>query len=50
MGLILGKYEEPLFEVLLARTKHVTTPYEVRRYGDRFAVEADHVGESISAS
>lgn len=41
MGIVFGKYREPAFDVLLVRV-NVTTPYEVRRYGERFAVEADH--------
>lgn len=41
MGIVFGKYKEPAFDVLLVRA-NVTTPYEVRRYGERFAVEANH--------
>lgn len=39
MGIIFGKYKEPAFEILVSRN---VGAYQVRRYGKRFAVEADH--------
>jgi hypothetical protein len=42
LGMIFGKIgvEEPAFELLLSRTlSSPQTPYEVRRYGKRYAIE-----------
>ena len=49
MGMVLGKInvEEPAFQVLFNRT--ATTPYEIRRYGKRFAIETSF-GASVGAS
>lgn len=51
MGAVFGKYKEPAFDVVLSRMKAATseggatfTPYEIRRYSERFAVEARYIG------
>lgn len=42
MGMVFGKIDvaEPAFEVLLSRI-NATTSYEIRKYGKRFAIEAE---------
>ncbi len=53
MGMVLGKIsvEEPAFKVLFNRsttapasnvTNTVTTPYEIRKYGKRYAIESEY--------
>lgn len=48
MGIVFGKVDvaEPQFDLLLERDgRSVSTPYEIRRYGDRFAIETEYQGE-----
>ena len=50
MGMVIGKtnVEEPAFEVLLKQQQQLSkggVPYEIRKYGTRFAVEAPNVGD-----
>ena len=42
MGMVFGKtgVNEPPYTVLLTRSSSVGTPYEIRKYGERFAAEA----------
>lgn len=45
MGMVFGKtgVEEPPYDILLTRSyPPATTPYEIRKYGERFAAEADY--------
>ena len=44
MGSVLGKeaVAEPAFNILLNRTSHVKTAYEIRKYGERFAAEVSY--------
>lgn len=58
MGMVFGKtgVAEPAFQVLLSRTTNVTTSYEIREYGKRFAIEtvmgtpASSEGEGATAT
>eukprot|EP00978_Attheya_sp_CCMP212_P032055 scaffold123458_cov45-Attheya_sp.AAC.4 len=46
MGMVFGKVDvaEPAFDLLLKRgTNVVTTSYEIRRYGERFAAEVEYM-------
>jgi len=46
MGMILGKIDvaEPAFDVMLSRQPPTATiPYEIRKYGTRFAIETEFV-------
>ena len=47
MGIVFGKtgVAEPIYDVVLSRTSGVGMPYEVRRYGKRFAIETNCVSE-----
>ena len=44
MGIVFGKtgVAEPAFDLLLSRP--TTTPYEIRRYSTRFAIETEYSG------
>lgn len=46
MGMVFGKtgVAEPTYEVLLSRLSGPTVPYELRQYGQRFAIETDSGG------
>ena len=51
MGSVFGKESvaEPAFDLLLQRAQgSVETPYEIRRYGERFAAEASYSGDDDS--
>eukprot|EP00594_Rhizosolenia_setigera_P008523 CAMPEP_0178962972 /NCGR_PEP_ID=MMETSP0789-20121207/14716_1 /TAXON_ID=3005 /ORGANISM="Rhizosolenia setigera, Strain CCMP 1694" /LENGTH=239 /DNA_ID=CAMNT_0020647291 /DNA_START=47 /DNA_END=766 /DNA_ORIENTATION=+ len=41
MGMVLGKIDvkEPSFKILHSTTKNIETPYDIREYGTRFAIE-----------
>jgi hypothetical protein len=47
MGSVFGKenVEEPAFECVLSRKQQVDTPYEIRKYGKRFAAEVSYSGD-----
>mmetsp|Transcript_45176 Transcript_45176/g.83596 ORF Transcript_45176/g.83596 Transcript_45176/m.83596 type:complete len:233 (-) Transcript_45176:76-774(-) len=49
MGIVFGKtgVAEPAYDVLLSRTAKsgIKVPYEIRRYGERFAAETPYIGE-----
>jgi hypothetical protein len=49
MGMVLGKtgVAEPIYESLLSRSS-VKTPYEIRQYGTRYAIETDYSGDKTS--
>jgi len=46
MGMVFGRVDvaEPAFDILLTRTASAT-PYEIRSYGKRFAIEAQNSGK-----
>jgi hypothetical protein len=46
MGMVLGKtgVAEPIYESLLYRSS-VKTPYEIRQYATRYAIETDYSGD-----
>lgn len=50
MGIVFGRtgVVEPVYDVVLSRTSGANMSYEVRRYGKRFAVETNCVGDEDS--
>mmetsp|Transcript_62509 Transcript_62509/g.184891 ORF Transcript_62509/g.184891 Transcript_62509/m.184891 type:complete len:225 (-) Transcript_62509:8-682(-) len=51
MGIVFGRtgVAEPAYNVILSRTR-AKVPYELRRYGQRFAIEAPYGGEDINSA
>lgn len=50
MGIVFGRtgVVEPTYDVLLSNLTGKTLPYELRRYGHRFAIETDYAGQEDS--